>query len=276
MASKTSDNLQWTDPKDYGLPFVDITPLRPVPVMKEKKKEPLEEAVDQLPKFIEEKVILAEVPEIADVSKESKPKSEKSVPIAREAKEIPEKKRSNSWVWIAAILAIAIVVVIIFQIQKESFDFNTDNTSATESLALENNQNQAAEELKNTPTREIQIPENQQIIPDSVSNQIQPVQTPQTGTTIESNQSGTLVRIESKKERPQYFIVVGSLPSEALAVKEAALYHERAPTLYLILPYDDVKNYRLAIGAFGSFSSAAAELERSKGLYTEALWILKY
>ena len=276
MASKTFDNSQWTDPKDYGLPFVEITPLRPVPVSKEKKKEPLEDVVVQELELLEKEVILAAVPQIADVSKESKPKSEKSVPTAREAKEIQEKKRSNAWVWIAAILAIAIVVVIIFQIQKESFDFNTENASETESLSLENNQKQAAEELKNAPAQEIQTAGFQEVIPDSISNQIQPVQTPQTGTTIESKQSGTLVRIESKKERPQYFIVVGSLPSEALAVKEAALYYERAPTLYLILPYDDVKNYRLAIGAFGSFSSAAAELERAKGLYTEALWILKY
>jgi hypothetical protein len=28
MAAKDSENNQWTDPKDYGLPFVEITPLR--------------------------------------------------------------------------------------------------------------------------------------------------------------------------------------------------------------------------------------------------------
>lgn len=263
MASKTSDNSQWTDPKDYGLPFVEITPLQPEPVSKEKKP-------------VKEEVIQESEPVSAEVATELKSEPEKYAPTPREAKGIPEKKSSNSWVWIAAILAIAIVGVIIFQIQKGGTFDPTENASETESSALENNQNQVVEELKNTPAQEIQTPENQQIITDSTSIQIQPAQTPQTGTTIESKQSGTLVRIESKKERPQYFIVVGSLPSEALAVKEAALYYDRAPTLFLILPYDDVTNYRLAIGAFGSFSSATAELERAKGLYTEALWILKY
>jgi len=276
MASKTSENSQWTDPKDYGLPFVEITPLKPVPVSKEKKKEPLEEKVVQESELPEKKVILAAEPAIADASKELKPKLEKSVPAVKEAKEIPEKKSSNSWVWIAAVLAIAIVGVIIFQIQKGGPADANESASETGSAIVENDQNQGGEELKNTPAQEIQTPENQQTITDSTSIKIQPAQTPQTGTTIESKQSGTLVRIESKKDRPQYFIVVGSLPSEALAVKEAALYYDRASTLFLISPYDDVTNYRLAIGAFGSFSSATAELERAKGLYTEALWILKY
>lgn len=276
MASKTSDNSQWTDPKDYGLPFVEITPLHPEPVSKEENKGPVKEEVVQKPEPEKKEIFQETKPVVAEVGPELKPEPEKYATIPGEAKEIPEKKSSNSWVWIAAVLAIAIVGVIIFQIQKGGTFNTSENSSETESEIVENNQNQVAEELKNTQAQEIQIPENQQTITDSISIQIQPAQTPQTGTTIESKQSGTLVRIESKKERPQYFIVVGSLPSEALAVKEAALYYDRAPTLYLILPYDDVKNYRLAIGAFGSFSSAAAELERAKGLYTEALWILKY
>ncbi|MDI1321285.1 MAG: SPOR domain-containing protein [Algoriphagus sp.] len=276
MATKTSENSQWTDPKDYGLPFVEITPLNPEPISKEKKKEPLKEEVIQKHEALKEEVHVQ--PELVAVESEPKlkPKTEKAPPIPVLTKEVPEKKSTNSWVWIVAILAIAIVGVIIFQIQKGSTSDVSENALETESSAVENNQNQVAEELKNTPAQEIQTPENQQIITDSTSIQIQPSQTPQTGTTIESKQSGTLVRIESKKERPQYFIVVGSLPSEALAVKDAAQYYDRAQTLYLILPYDDVNNYRLAIGAFGSFSSAAAELERAKGLYTEALWILKY
>lgn len=276
MASKTSDNSQWTDPKDYGLPFVEITPLHPEPILKEKKEEPVKEEIVQKRELLEPIVIQKAEPVATEVAPELKSEPDKYAPIPREAKDLPEKKSSILWVWIAAFLAFIIVGVIIYQIQKGSPSDTVENDSEAEAAIVENNQNQVAEELKNTPTQEIQNPENQQIITDSTSIQIQPSQTPQTGTTIESKQSGTLVRIESKKERPQYFIVVGSLPSEALAVKEAALYYDRAPTLFLILPYDDVTNYRLAIGAFGSFSSATAELERAKGLYTEALWILKY
>lgn len=276
MASKTSDNSQWTDPKDYGLPFVEITPLHPEPVSKEKNKESVKEEVVEKRELLEPLVIQKVEPVATEVAKKSEVKPEQYAPIPRETEDLPEKKRSILWVWIAAFLAFIIITVIIFQILKDSPSNTLENDSEAESEIVENNQNPELEEVKNTPAQEIQTPENQQTITDSTSIQIQPVQTPQTGTTIESKQSGTLVRIESKKERPQYFIVVGSLPSEALAVKEAALYYDRAPTLFLILPYDDVTNYRLAIGAFGSFSSATAELERAKGLYTEALWILKY
>lgn len=274
MTSKNSDNSQWPDPKDYGLPFVEITPLHPEPISSEKKS--INDELIQKPEVSIEVVHAESESVVAETEPELKSEPESVFIQPIESKEISKKKSSNSWVWITAILALAIVGVIVYQIQKGSPGNTTDNASETKSSSLETNQNQVSEELKNTPSQEIQTPENQQIITDSTSIEIQPAQTPQTGTTIESNQSGTLVRIESKKERPQYFIVVGSLPSEALAVKEAAQYYDRAQTLYLILPYDDVNNYRLAIGAFGSFTSAAAELERAKGLYTEALWILKY
>lgn len=272
MTSKTSDTSQWTDPKDYGLPFVEITPL--IPVLIPQEKEPIKEEVAQIPE-----PIIAEIQPLPDpvgIETESaiQPKKIYVEPIEKIA--VPEKKSSNYWVWIVAILAIAIVGVIIYQIQKENNSDTSENVVEGESSSIENNQNQAAEELKNTPSQEIQTTENQEFIADSATIQIPPSQTPQTGTTIESIASGTLVRIESKKDRPQYFIVVGSLPTEALAVKEAAQYYDRAQTLYLILPYDDVKNYRLAIGAFGNFSSATAELESAKGRYSEALWILKY
>lgn len=272
MTSKTSDKSQWTDPKDYGLPFVEITPLIPVPVSQE--KEPIKEEIGHIPEPIIAVIPQLPVPDGIETELAIQPEKIYVEPIEKIA--VPEKKNSNSWVWVVAILAIAIVGVIIYQIQKENNSDTVVNVVGEETSSFETNQNQAAEDLKITPSQEIQTTENQASIADSTSNQIPPAQTPQTGTTIESIPSGTLVRIESKKDRPQYFIVVGSLPSEALAVEEAGQYYDRAQTLYLILPYEDVKNYRLAIGAFGSFSSATAELESAKGRYSEALWILKY
>ncbi len=276
MASKTSDNAQWTDPKDYGLPFVEITPLNPKPISKDKKEEPIIEKAIQKPEALIVEVKPPPEPVSIEANHEVYTDHEKVFIEPIESKEVLDNKSQYSWIWIVAVLAISIIGIIIFQIQKGTIYWASENAVKGEIATGENNQSQTAEDLKNTPSQEIQTPGNQKIIPDSTGNQIQPTQTPQTGTTIESTQSGTLVRIESKKARPQYFIVVGSLPSEAFAVKDAAQYYNRAQTLYLILPYDDVNNYRLAIGAFGSFSSATAELERVKGLYTEALWILKY
>jgi hypothetical protein len=130
--------------------------------------------------------------------------------------------------------------------------------------------------VENTPTEETQIIENQDSISKSNSSLEEPAETPQTGTTIDRTVTETLIRVESKSDRPQYFIVVGSLPNERMALSESEQYMDRASSIYLILPYEDVKNYRLAIGSFTSFRKASEELETVKDQYTEALWILKY
>ncbi|NVK48244.1 MAG: SPOR domain-containing protein, partial [Cyclobacteriaceae bacterium] len=78
------------------------------------------------------------------------------------------------------------------------------------------------------------------------------------------------------EDRSRYFIVVGSLPSERLAVEKSAEYWDRASELYLITPYEDSPNYRLAIGRYYSFSQANQALSEIKDDYSEALWILKY
>ena len=98
----------------------------------------------------------------------------------------------------------------------------------------------------------------------------------ETGTTIANSVPGTIVRIESKAERPQYFIVVGSLPNENLALDEAKNYQGKAAEIFLIAPYEESRNYRLAVGKYNSFKSAAEDLERIKSNYSESLWILKY
>ena len=98
----------------------------------------------------------------------------------------------------------------------------------------------------------------------------------ESGTTIANSVPGTIVRIESKAERPQYFIVVGSLPNENLALDEAKNYQGKAAEIFLIAPYEESRNYRLAVGKYNSFKSAAEDLERIKSNYSESLWILKY
>ncbi len=82
--------------------------------------------------------------------------------------------------------------------------------------------------------------------------------------------------MQSKAVSPTYFIIVGSLPNERFALTEAPKYQNRVPAVYLITPYDGIKNCRLAIGSFKSLTKANEELKRIKADYTEALWILKY
>lgn len=299
MAAKDSENSQWTDPKDYGLPFVEITPLRaksnpsekdsaptivepasehqklpPIPIASEVEVEssPAEKPIEVKSRQIEEPVEIEASP--VNKAVEIETKASVQAPVSPKAK---EKKKTTSWAWAVFILAFGIVSFIIWQIQSqtsltpnvlqsETPDESTESeSSSTEGIVPES-----------TTTNQNQTAVNQDSIPSPTNSNPNISKPAETGTTIANIASGNLIRIESKAERPQYFIIVGSLPNEKLAIEEASQYFSKTPEMYLISPEEGSRNYRLALSKFGSFRLAAEELEKIKSQYTEELWILKY
>ncbi|WP_339705329.1 hypothetical protein [Algoriphagus aquimarinus] len=261
MTGKTTDNKHWTDPKDYGLPFVEVVPL----------------AKAEIPKKEEEKVVPIDVAEVKKKTIQAiKPSFVEGEKVSRSEYKIEEKKSSNSWVWIAAILAVTVVVVIIWQMNKSvvpTQDSSVLISESIEGIAAKENDEVA---VNSTLSEETQILDNQDNISDSISSVTPVAESAQTGTTIASTVSGTLIRVTEKADRPQFFIIVGSLPNEAMALEEAEQYKNRAETIYLITPYEDVTNYRLAIGTSRGWTAINEELARIKDQYKEDLWILKY
>jgi hypothetical protein len=275
MANKDLDKKQWTDPKDYGLPFVDITPIRAKAkaVQSEasgtKRKEEVSAPV--LPPVEMELPTQVEVP----VRSEEK-KAEKSTSTVTSNRPV-ENKKSSAWIWAVVLIGLGLVSVIVWQIQSQ-FEAVQPEVVLAEP---ENQVEVAAPDVAPVDVDSIAPDQTQAaVVPDSVpssSNSTLNISKPvETGTTIATVASGNLIRIESKADRPQYFIIVGSLPNEKQASDEAKGYFGRSSTIYLISPYDEVTNYRLAIGKFGSFRAASEELEKIKSQYSEALWILKY
>lgn len=264
MTGKITENKQWTDPKDYGLPFVEVVPLnQSIPA---KKEEEVRAPIDV--SEVKKRTIQSVKPSFADAEKVSKPEQKEQ--------NVDAKKSNNSWVWIAALLALAVVIVIIWQMNKSVVPAQDSVELVSESiegLAVEEND---AVPLNSTPSEETQLADNQSTISDSMTSVSPVAESAQTGTTIASEVSGTLVRVEEKAERAQFYIIVGSLPNEALALEEAEQYKNRAETVYLILPYEDVTNYRLAIGTSRGWTAINEELARVKDQYIEDLWILKY
>lgn len=277
MMAKDSDKLQWSDPKDYGLPFVEITPIRSkaaesvveeAPSRSKKKSEPSLEA-SHAPVEVP-----VPQPVQSEIKEEPKPESRVQIPPVIAA---APKKESTSWVWVVVLIVIGIVSVLIWQIQSQSNSPGSDPVAQeSETIPVESAPSPAEKAPESTPTEQNQEAVNQDSI-TSINNSNPNISNPaQTGTTIANTAVGNLIRIESKAERPQYFIIVGSLPNEKLATAEASVYFGRSSTIYLITPYEGGSNYRLAIGKFGSFKSASEELERIKSNYSEELWILKY
>jgi len=261
MTGKTADSNQWTDPKDYGLPFVEVVPLNQVAIPEKEKDTAAPINVAEVKK----RTIQAIKPAlIAD---------EKAV---RSEPKIEPSKSNNSWIWMAAVLTLAVVVVIIWQMNKSivpASDSVEIVSESIEGLAAGENDKVA---INSTQAEETQTADIQSTISDSVSSVSPAPGSAQTGTTIAPRVSGTLVRVTEKASRPQFYIIVGSLPNEAMALEEASKYMDRAETLYLILPYEEATNYRLAIGTSTGWTAINEALAEVKDQYTEDLWILKY
>ncbi|WP_111669502.1 hypothetical protein [Algoriphagus litoralis] len=277
MAAKDSEKRQWTDPKDYGLPFVEIAPLRAKSIAKPKvteqapdpaEKEPISTAASS--EVVEAKPDVKQ--DAPSTQTEKKSELTKSPSLTKK-----EKKASPAWVWMVVVLAVALVSFIIWQLQTQNgTKLEPSQAGLAEKTPAEEPVSSAKELEESTPSDQNQPAVNQDSIP-VVANSNPNISKPaETGTTIANTASGNLIRIESKAERPQYFIIVGSLPNEALAIQEANQYFNRSAELFLISPEEGSRNYRIALSKFGSFRLAAEELERIKSQYTEELWILKY
>lgn len=253
MTDNSTANKQWPDPEDYGLPYVEVTTLKETAVS------------DKVDGIIPVSISTVKNDTVQNLDQER---------VARV--QAGDKKSSNSWIWIAACLTLAVVTVIIWQMNKSS-----DQAGETQSLNAGSktrpiNKNQGEGAVTSAANEENQLAENQETIADSVISEPSIANSPQTGTTIEQKQPGTLIRVTEKGNRPMFYIIVGSLPSDHMAIKEAQQYYSRTDTLYLILPYEDVPHYRLAIERSIGFTAMTEELARVKDQYKEALWILKY
>lgn len=293
MPDNSFENKQWSDPKDYGLPYVEITPLdsvdsnKSVSVKAQPAEEPFVSKVNEDGKLLEEGkevdlILESKTENLTQEKKEVEPtksleKAEKkaSSSIPKNSTNAPEKKKS-SWVPVVLILAVVVISVIVWQLLSQGNEAQSleNQTVQVETPIVE--ETSVPPTVENSEIEEIQSAENQDSISNSNSSLEEPLETSQTGTTIDRTAVETLIRVEGKSDRPQYFIVVGSLPNERMAIAESEQYLDRVSSIYLILPYEDVKNYRLAIGSFTSFRKASEELESIKDQYTEALWILKY
>ena len=269
MSAKDTDTREWSDPKDYGLPFVEITPIKHQPNLAKEKSEAKEEA----PVAVKKK---AEKPIKESVSEaKEQPKVEVSKAKEKPTSQIEEKPKSNVWVWVVVLLAIAVFGVIFWQLQK------TGNEDVQEEISTQQPEEKSGEQTlvtasESTLSDQTSSAVNQDSI-TAINNSNPNLSKPaETGTTIANTVKGNLIRIDSKAEKVRYFIVVASLPNEQLALEIAENFAGKSPERYLINPYETSPNYRVAIGKFDTWKAAADEVARIKSQYSEDLWILNY
>lgn len=273
MVEKKSPVSEWSDPKDFGLPYVSLDPLESDEKKVSKKTAVVSvQAKEEKPK--EDKISSEKLTIYEDLKLEEPVKKEKSItsePKVTSQKPVEKEKKSRAWIGAVAVITVILVAFIIWQ--NESLQ-SKDSEPVGEllSTSIEPTENTSINSFED----KLQDAEVEWVVESPETTTVPAEEIVENGTTIDLNQAGELIRIETKPDRAQYFIVVGSLPNERLALDESDKYWDRANELYLILPNEDSKNHRLAIGRFSDFTAANNELQRVKDQYTEALWILKY
>lgn len=281
-SSQTTPN-----PQDFGLPIVNTAPIKwkgakSTTSSKAQPSSDVETEASAQEKIAAAKAMAAKKEEairvaaiIAENEKPLEASAPTSVPKKEKVKPLP--KKSQKWVWPVAIILIGLISVIVWQMMGESSSFTEPETQeiSVEEKAPTQNPPAVTESQEETSVSSEGV-DSEQVIENDDKPLAQDSEITENGTTIEQSTPGELIRVETKPVPSQYFIVVGSLPNEGLALKESEKYWDRAETLYLLSPNPDSENYRLAIGRFSGFTAANEELQRVKSEYTEALWILKY
>ncbi|WP_297334877.1 hypothetical protein [Algoriphagus sp.] len=280
MVDKKSNIPQWSDPKDYGLPYVEVRRLaelsKETTPQKETHRSQSEEKEDLSAAALRAKTAQVIKPKPVQESFEDEGISEEKQLAEKQTPRIQPGKKKSNWVIYVVMIGLLLVSTVVWQLMKEE---NVDS-QAIENNLVENAQVDEPSSKEKEVNSSLNQKEEGAVNQDS-SMQVSPPlieseAIEESGTTIEQPKVDSLIRVERKATRPQYFIVVGSLPNERLALQESNQYYDRVDELFLILPYEDVPNYRLAIGRFNSFTQANNQLEQIKDQYTEALWILKY
>ncbi len=264
MAEKESSSKQWSDPKDFGLPFVEITPLTSKKA-KAKAKEIQPEPV----------IPVAEPPKVAAAPKQEKKKETKQTrPMTSPQATSAKKQGSKTWIWVVVFAFVGAVSVIVWQLQSGSLLSSDLGDQDTKELAQNlPEEKKATAEVTTAPAIDSLAKE------DSLASSTAATNLPaaaNSGTNLASTNPVSLTPINSKGEKKRFFLVIASLPKESLIKDFAAKMSIKPATMYLITPYADSPNYRLAIGKFDSWNAASEELVKVKAQYAADLWILNY
>ncbi len=264
MAEKESSSKQWSDPKDFGLPFVEITPLSSAKSKTKVKETQAEEVVQ-----------VADTSKVETAPKQEKKKDSKQTrPISPPQAPSAKKSNSKTWVWVVVFAFVGAVSVIVWQLQSGSLLSSDLGDQDTKELAQD-----LPEEMK-APAEVTAAPAADSLAKeDSLTNSTAATNLPaatNSGTNLASTNPVSLTPITSKGEKKRFFLVIASLPNESLIKDFAAKMTVRPTTMYLINPYTDSPNYRLAIGKFDTWNAASNELAKLKAQYAADLWILNY
>ena len=257
MAEKDSNPKQWPDPKDYGLPYVEVKPLSSV---KSSSK-----ATDQAPSI--------ESPKTSSFTDKDKKRETKTNRPADTSKTQTksEIKKVNTWVWVVLIAIIAAVIIIIIQLnsnqesidEKESMVASPLDTAAL-SIHFEDSFKLEKSNLDSLANHDS----------SGISDFNLTLTSTNSGTSIATNLK--VKRAEQIEGKTRYYLVIGSFASEQETARYIKNSGDKFSEYYLVYPFNKNQNYRLAIGSYSTWKEASAKLKEMKAQDSTGYWILNY
>lgn len=257
MTEKDSNPKQWSDPKDFGLPYVEVNPLSS---LKSNSK-----ATDQAPSV--------ELPKISPFADEDKkPATKTSRPAVASTTAVKdEKKNAKIWVWVVVFAIIAVVTAIIIQlkmnqesvVENENLVVNPLDTAALRKYFADSFK-LAKSNLDSLPNQDSSVISDFELNSTSTNS----------GTSIATNPK--VKRVEQKEASTRYYLVVGSFSSEQETARYIQNLGNKFSEYYLVYPYEQNQNYRVAIGSYSSWNEASAKLKEMNAQDSTGYWILNY
>lgn len=257
MAEKDSNPKQWSDPKDFGLPYVEVSPLSS---LKSNSNAP-----DQAPSV--------ELPQTSPIVIEDKKKDTKASrpAVASNSAVNGEKKKAKTWVWVVLLAFILAVAAIIIQIK-----INQEATIENENLVVDPLDTAAlrkffADSLKLAKSNLDSLPNQDSSVNSSFVLNSTSINS---DTSIATNPK--VNRVEQKEGSIRFYLVVGSFASEQQTARHIQNLGDKFTEYYLVYPYEKNQNYRLAIGSYSTLKEATAKLNEMNAQDSTGYWILNY
>lgn len=255
MAEENKDKLSVENENNYGFPFVEVTPLE-----ENSKKNTFSYEDREKEK---KSVMTEEKPALIKENKQS------SVLVKKKRSQLP---LQLSLVMIILIILSVMAYFLYFLPENEEDQF--EQATIPPKVELEEAINEVVPELPMESQKE--EGENNEQVEENVEEVAEVVKEEPASVSIAPVQTGNINKVTSKSGAPEYFIIVSSTVSEKVALEEAQKLIDKNNEVWLIYPYGETTNFRLAIGKYSAFAEATKALEKRKADFDASIWILKY
>jgi len=253
MTGIENDNKPNIEDKDYGFPFVDVTPL--IPTVTPEKKEKVES---------EAKAIIA--PEVSNPIIQENPKPVASSIKIKSDKKVSGRKKSQLPLLMSLVFLIVIILGVIayflYYLPESEKSIQASGSIASEEMIAEEQVSESNEELYSEEEVEESISETVTEVPADMPA-VEPV-------------TAEIIVLDRRGETPYYNVIVASSPNERIARIEAQKIIDKGRRVWIIFPFGNTNNYRISVGRYEDLESATKAMEVAKVELNESSWILKY